>query len=302
MAATLHPDDRVPVGPGTKHRDYILTDYTPVVDPAGLLQPVSLLRGALRDAGLLEPFAIIEAALRAELGPDETVWGLKYDSDGLQSVELYFYAAPKIPGRGDRSVSRITAVLTSLGLDVPGGVDEALPYFLCSVDLDRRALLDGECRGFRVYVQSGETDRVPCGISYRVNLDGYHLENHYWFYRAGETHDAHARLTASPHAGGGAAHAALICPSLLPCHTICFATKPRADGLYFSRLTTSQTLGFLAESSPQTAEATETLRSLLTSHRAEFAHARWDLGFDFHAPSPTADHAPIHKVGLHGIF
>ncbi len=303
MRAALHLDDRLRVEPTTEHRDYILTDYVPVTDPTGRLQPVSLLRGALRDAALGRLFAPIEAALRAELGSDETVWGLKYDVEGLRSVELYFYGLPRTPARRDRSVTRIARVLRELGLDVPGGVDEGLPYFMCSVDLDRDALLGRRCSGFRVYVQSGESGRTPCGLSYRVDDRGHHLENHYWFYDATtETSDAHARLTGSPHAGGAAAHSALMRPELLDCHTICFATKPRADGLYFSRITTDQLLAFLADPGPRTSPATSHLYALLAGHEVDFAHARWDLGFDFHAPSPSAAAAPIHKVGIHGIF
>ncbi len=303
MRAALHLDDRLRVTSETKHRDYVLTDYAPVVDPAGRLQPASLLRGALRDAALDRAFAPIEAALRDALGPDETVWGLKFDSGGLQSVELYFYGFPRVPGREDRSVSRIAGILRGLGLDVPAGIDEALPYFMCSVDLDRDALFGGACSGFRIYVQSGERGRKPCGISYRVDERGHHLENHYWFYAAKTEHaDAHARLGNSPHAGAAAAHATLMRPALLDCHTICFATKPRADGLYFSRLTTAQLLTFLDDPRPRTSAATSHVRALLREHDADFAHARWDLGFDFHAPSPSAHEAPIHKVGVHGIF
>jgi hypothetical protein len=202
-------------------------------------------------------------------------------------------------------VTRIATILRGLGLEVPGGVDEGLPYFMCSIDLGRAALLGGRCDGFRVYVQSHEQARAPCGISYRVDSRGHHLENHYWFYdaRSGpETADVRRRLRGSPHAGSAAAHDALLRTDLARCHTICFATKPRCDGLYFSRLDTQQLIGFLDDPEPRTHPVTTRIAALLRAHDHDFAHARWDLGFDFHAPSPSAALAPIHKIAVHGVF
>ena len=42
----LHPDDRLPETPGTRHRDYILTAFTPLVSPTGRQHNGALLRWA----------------------------------------------------------------------------------------------------------------------------------------------------------------------------------------------------------------------------------------------------------------
>ena len=303
MWSSIPLADRVRVDSTTRHRDYILTDYAPAAEPTGRLQPASLLHVLLREAALLDRFAPVEQALRDAIGPDETVWGAKFGPSGLQSVELYFYGAPVTGAGGDRSVSRLSAVLEELGITSPGGVDEGLPYFMCSVVLDRDALLRGRTDGFRVYVQSGELRRKPCGVSYRIDDRGHHLENHYWFYSAAdELPDARGRLKHSPHAGSGAPWSHLVPSELTDCHTVCFATKPRADGLYFSRVSTHALATFLERPGPSTSAATASAAHLLRLHAEDFAHLRWDLGFDFTTGARSDGSSRIHKVGIHGIF
>ncbi len=80
------------------------------------------------------------------------------------------------------------------------------------------------------------------------------------------------------------------------CFTICYAVKPRTDGLYYSRISGEQLVTFLREHRPGM------LCEILTEHASELDHLRWDLGFDFAATSPAASEMTIDKLAIHGVL
>lgn len=286
MIATLHESDLMPETATTRHRDYILTDYPPRVSPAGRLHNATLLRWALREHAL-DAWPILDALRRAP-GPDETVWGLKLGPAGF-SVELYFYNFTANAPGNPASATTIANTLAE-HLRFPTPVDERLPYFMCSFELDQRALITGEAPAWRLYFGSGDRGRTQCGFSYRVEPAGLVAENHYWFYKMAEPadkDDIHRRVAASPRAGAG-----LLPEALLDCYTACYAVKPNADGLYFSRISTAQLADWLGERHPA-------LAALLRAEADRFAHLRWDLGFDFRARPGEAPR--IDKFAIHGV-
>lgn len=283
----LHPDDRLPETPGTRHRDYILTAYPPRVSPVGRLHNATLLRWAMREHQL-EAWPLLER-LRQLLGEDETVWGLKLGPAGF-SVELYFYNFTANAPGNPASATRVAAALAPT-LRFPAPVDERLPYFMCSFELDSQALRTGVAPAWRLYLGSGDRGRTQCGFSYRVEPGGLVAENHYWFYKmaeAADRDDAARRVAASPRAGDGEG---LMPAPLLDCYTVCFAVKPNADGLYFSRISSPQLADWLA---PRHAPLAELLRE------DSFAHLSWDLGYDFHAR--PGERPQLHKFAIHGVL
>lgn len=282
--------------PDAAHRDYILTPYEPVVDPAGGLAPESLLRAMLRQQGILDEALPILTALQEALGHDETVWGAKYGPSGF-SVELYFYNFTQNGAGNPKSVTALKDALSG-HLRFESELDERAPYFMCSFEFSGEALARGEGGCFRIYCRTGDEARREAGFSYRVQGGALVLENHYWFYEAAkneELEDAVRRVVASPRSGGKACWSTLLPKYLRECHTICYAVKPRHDSLYYSRIRTGQLARFLKR------HGHAPLAALLAEHERDFVHLVWDLGFDFSA-APSDERIAIDKVGIHGIF
>jgi hypothetical protein len=291
----LEDDDRLPELGTTRHRDYILTPYEPFCDPAGRLHNASLLRHLLRSSGLLDGAWPIVEAIRARIGPDQTVWGMKWGPSGA-ALELYFYNfVENGPGNRASAASLREAMAPLLGIE--GAVDEQLPYFMCSFEIDAATLDRRRASPFRLYLRSGDRHRRECGFSYRAEAeDRQVLENHYWFYRASnvdELEDAILRVRSSPRSGGKKCWPILLPRHLRDCYTICYAVKPTHDGLYYSRISTLQLRTFLAR------HGKEDVAQVLEAHANDFAHVAWDLGFDF-AAAPGAETLSIPKLAIHG--
>jgi len=289
--SAIAAEDRVPERGDTCFRDYILTEYTPVCDPAGRLRAESIYRWALRRQGILDEAWPAVEALRTHLGQDQTVWGVKWGAAGFTS-ELYFYNNALNPPGHPMQVTALTAVLKPwLAIDTV--MDESLPYFMCSIDLDAPTLAS-EAVGWHIYLGSGDKNRVQCGFSYLVHGVHHQLENHYWFYSPKtQLDDVRGRLYNSPRFRSPA-FARLIPEYLLDCETICIAVKPRHDCIYTARITTAQLLRFLEEN--KVAE----LAALFAHHPDDFAHLRWDLGYDV-TLDDNGDEL-IEKVGIYGVL
>ena len=291
----LRPDDRIPVTASTKHMDYILRPYDPVVPPAGRLQPASLLKHLLRHHGWLDEAWPVCERLRDAVGHDETVWGFKWGPKGT-AIEFYYYNFTQNQQPNPVSFTSVRAALDGLltfGVDV----DERSPYFMWSFEITPDGVRAKVADDPRIYLGSGDQARKTCGFSYHIAPDGIRMENHYWFYAPRvqkELDDVYGRLRYSPRAGTREAGRALVPNALERCHTICYAVKPRADGLYFARITTPELREWLRPKDPG-------LATMLTENAEDFAHLRWDLGFDF-AGTPSTTHVDIHKYAVHGVF
>ncbi|MEL6342698.1 MAG: hypothetical protein AAFV53_06170 [Myxococcota bacterium] len=286
--------DQIRVTAETAHRDYVLTDYEPVVSPVGRLQPVSLFRHALRGAGWLEAVWPICEVLRQAVGPDRTVWALKFGADGL-GVEFYLYNNQANDPVGPLSIAPVADALAPLGA-FPQRCEERIPYFMWSFEVTIQGLLAGRFSPIRLYLDTGETLREPGGFSYRLEGGAAILENHYSFYKPDtELEDARRRLARSPRSGRPSAWRGLMPVWLCDCHTICYAVKPRRDGLYFARLQTAPLARFLRRVHKRE------LSAVLDAHAHDFAHCVWDLGFDFAMPE-DATRPAIQKMAIHGVL
>ena len=256
-----------------------------------------MLRHGLRAAGCLSRIWPIVESVQRHLGRDETVWGLKYSPERLLGCELYFYNNADNPPGHPMAVTKLVEVLAP-HVRVDSVLDESIPYFMCSVDFDVDDPQAGADDGFRIYVGTRETGRTPAGFSYRVKGDVLSAQNHYAFYyadRPEDLADVRGRLASSPRAGSEAHHRELLPEYLLPCRTVCYAVKPGHDGLYFSRVTTAQLTAFLSR------HLEGPLKDLLSTHADEFAHLRWDLGFDYCIARDSDEPLRLPKMGVYGV-
>lgn len=288
---TLHPADRIPETGTSRFRDYILTDYPPRAAPEGRLRSESVYRWALREHGLLDRCWPAVTALQQHLGLDQTVWGIKWGPAGF-TTELYFYNNASNPADHPMQCTTLSKVLAPW-LSIDSVVDESLPYFMCSIDLDDRAL-DDPALGWCIYLGSGERRRKQSGFSYRVHGLHHTLENHYWFYDPKtELDEVARRLKHSPRIRANA-HDRAVPLYMLDCHTVCVAIKPVHDGFYMSRLTTEQARRFCAE------HGLHALAALFTTHADDLAHLCWDIGYDVRLDDAGTEH--IEKVGVYGVL
>lgn len=287
----LHPDDRIPEQGTSKFRDYILMPYEPATSPEGRLRQESVYRWALREQGILDRVWPAIEALRAHLGPDQIVWGAKWGPSGFTS-ELYFYNNAFNPAGHPMQVSTLSRVLQPwLAIDTE--MDESLPYFMCSIDLDGPTL-DSDSVGWHVYLGSGDQRRKQCGFSHLVHGPHHRLENHYWFYDPRtELDEVRARMNGSPRVLA-TPEAEVLPPYLHDCHTICWAVKPHHDGLYTSRLDTRTIQRFFATHGPSA------LAELLAAHQDDLAHLRWDLGYDIRLDDDR--NTVVERMAIHGVL
>ncbi len=300
MLSVLHDADRIPQPAGEPLRDYVLSEYAPAADPAGGLHSQSLFRAFLREHDLLEGVWPLVERVVAHLGAGETVWGVKL-VDGEPALELYFYderrrSSPEEHQRRPKSVGALVRALAP-ALAIDSQLDEAIDYFMCSLELDRETLASGRSPGFRIYVRGNRREEGYDGISYFVRGRELLQENYYLFYRAQEEWDqARARFAASVRAGRGASRARLLPPRMRECFTICFATKRFTDALYFSRVSTDELARFCED------HMDPGLAALVRTHRDELAHLRWDVGYDFCTAADDGAESVIHKAGFYGYL
>ncbi|HCH65483.1 MAG: hypothetical protein CL927_08465 [Deltaproteobacteria bacterium] len=275
--------------PGDTLRDYVLRPYAPVVDPTGRAHSVTLLRWFLREAGLMGAWPLV-ARCQEYLGPGETVWGIKRGAGGELGIELYFY---RDQGAVDPTKKTATALAAALSdwLTIDTTLDESLDYMMCSLELTAEVLEQGRSEGFRVYTSGTRSVHGYDGLSYLATGRRLLRENVYHFYNAAEELDlVEAQLQNSVRGGGDLR---LLPRGLTDCYTICFAVKREADTLYFSRVTTRQARATLKSLWPPVSK-------LLSAHKHDFAHLRWDVGYDFTAPASALGAPVIQKVGLYG--
>ena len=291
----LHDDDRVMETPQTRHRDYILSDYQPRVDPAGRLHSSTALFSILRAIGWRESIYPILARYRAMLGEDETVWGLKTDVNGNLGLELYFYNFDRNSPSNKKQVTTLRDEVRDI-VDIKAEVDEALSYFMCSVDLHPRMIEENFRPLFHVYMHGERLRDGYDGISYRVEQKDMILENYYTFYLANEKrNEVWDRVQASIRSGDQESQEKLFPHQLARCHTICYATKPRHDALYFARISTQT----LAQSIRK--YFSSRVADYFTEYQDLFAHLNWDVGYDFRLELGQRE-AKIEKFGFYGIL
>lgn len=289
LSPHLSPSDRAAHPPGETPRDYVLRPYAPHVAPEGRAHSVSLLRWFLRETDQECIWPVVERC-RAYLGAGETVWGFKTTATGQTGVELYFY---RDQGGADplrKSATSLVGVLADL-LHIDTQFDESLPYVMCSLELTRDTLATRRSPGFRIYTPGNRARIGHDGTSYLATGRSLIRENTYYFYNTDtELPLVTEQVRHSARAGGDER---LLPRGLTRCFSICFANKQQSDALYFSRVTTAQTIVALRTLWPS-------VSACLQENRADFAHLCWDIGYDFSAPANHLRAPTIQKVGIYG--
>jgi hypothetical protein len=257
-----------------RFRDYCLWDYEPPAASLGKLNSANLLWRAIEASGEGPELAEALRRLRDDLGPFQTVYGVKKFGDKL-CFEFYFYDYERL----ERRLS-IPRVVKSLAPRVSHRLDslEKRPYFMFSLDIDadtaaRRKPLDI----VNVYVGNPGSS-VSSGICYEFSPAGLRLANFYFFFdRQKEWQDIVAKTSCSAHHDlRGLPVKKILRDELIDCQIVVVANKKFNDGVYFSRLGVDPCLGFLEKERFPPA-----LVNFARDHRDELDHMLYDVGVDY---------------------
>ena len=262
-----------PTQPGDHYADYCQWPYDPPAPTFGKLRQSSLLWAALDAAGAHENLYAACRELRRVLGPFRTVYGVKLQG-GILSFEFYFYDYARL----DRELS-IPKVLAALSpyvrCDLPPV--QHRPYFMFSLDLDDQIVTgQSPLREIDVYVGNPGSS-VSSGICYAHRDAGLELKNFYFFF------DAHAeqrhiadKVAASAHLDAPFDLDQILWPEMVDCGVIVVANKRRHDGIYFSRISSTQLGQFFAR-----ARWPAAVRGLYAQNARRFDHLLFDIGIDY---------------------
>lgn len=271
--------------------NYCLWQYVPAAPAEDKFRAVNLLWHSFERAGMeAKAYAVVDA-IRDAIGPFRTVFGIKLLPTGL-AWEFYFYDYE----RREREVS-ITRVLDAIApwVRCPVQADEALPYFMFSLDLDA-----GIARGERpldvVHMYIGNPHSlVSSGIAYGVREQATTLENFYFFFDARTQMDeVAAKISCSAYFDPERLPLAeVLVPQLCRCQTICVANKQTHDCVYFSGIDVGQLLFFL-----ERLRYPEDIVAFVREHRGRLDHLLFDVGFDYRVEDGRL---VVLKSGYYGV-
>jgi len=293
MSAALRPADLRVGAPPEMCRDFCLWPYQPPAPPVpDARDGAALLLAVAELAGCGAAWARLVTDVRAGLGPWQTVWGLKRDGARL-SAELYFYDYARV----DRRVS-LARALAALAPHAEAAVtvDEALPYFMVSVELPfgpggaRPRIAEAD-----VYIGNPGSS-VSSGICYRVDDSWAELKNFYFFFdRAREWEAILGKLFAGMRLPLDPAALDRLLPAWLrDCRTIVVANKRRADALYVSGIAGGALARFLdADGWPAG------IGAHLRAEAPRYRHLLFDIGFDFTLVDGRIE---TGKSSFYGVF
>lgn len=273
-------------------RNYCLWDYSPVAPAEDKFRSVNLLLQSFDHAGL-DPraYALVDA-LRESTGAFRTVFGVKYIA-GRLAWEFYFYDYD----RQQRLLSA-TQVLQAIAPWVPCAlaVDEQLPYFMFSLDLDAEIATGARALDVLHLYIGNPGSTVSSGIAYGLRADGCRLENFYFFFDAqAQQAEVADKIACSVHLNTERLSVdQVLRPELRDCRTICVANKQDHDCVYFSGVTVDQLIFFLAWLDYPTA-----IRDFVARQRGQLDHLLFDVGFDYRA---DGDRLQVLKSGYYGVF
>ena len=280
------------VGARDRFADYCLWDYEPPAPPSGKLRSSNLLWRAIEAAGGDARLREACEALRDGLGPFRTVYGVKKFGDRL-SFEFYFYDYARL-GRAV-SIPKVLAALAPF-VDCKLRYSENRPYFMFSIDLDadvvnRRRPLDT----INIYVGNPGSS-VSSGICYELTREAFRLANFYFFFNAqAEMTDIQAKIACSAHHDlPSLPMDEILRPELRDCGVIVVSNKKFGDGVYFSRISVDQLLGFLRRENFPAA-----IVDFATLHRDDLDHMLYDVGIDYRIEGPEA---VVTKSAFYGLL
>ena len=267
---------RMPLVPSTaddRYFDYCLEPYTPRRPWQGKLRSENLFWHSLQVAGARDALEPPVRAIQDALGPDLTVWGVKWDGARL-FWELYFYDPRK-----EDAAARVTSIAETLApwLRVVPAVRESVPYMMASFDLSAESAARGRVEEVNLYL-AGEAHHA--GRSYKLREGGAaELENTYRFFRAKPEATAVVALLESSlfvDYGDPRTLSRVLVPELFACKKICVAKKRTSDGVYYSGIDVEQLLWFMrrfAYPAP--------LIELIHAEKDRLDHLYFDVGIDY---------------------
>jgi hypothetical protein len=278
--------------PGDRYADYCLWDYPPLSRPDGKLRSANLLWRAIEASGGGPNLIAACEALRTGLGPGQTVFGVKQMA-GRLSFEFYFYDYGRIERRV--SISRVLSILAPW-VRCPLTPLEGRPYFMFSIDLDEE-IASGRrpLETINVYIGNPGSN-VSSGICYEQTDAGLRLANFYFFFDAkNEMEEIAAKIGCSAHHDlRGFSTSTVLRGDLSDCAVIVVANKKFGDGIYFSRISVDQLIGFLDQE-----KFPDSLAAFVQRHRGDLDHLLYDVGLDY---TVEADIVTITKSAFYGLL
>lgn len=259
---------------GLKHPtffDYCHEPYVPVKDIRNHWLSADLWNHCLEQEEM-QPFLMdITSTIQDAIGTNNTVWGIKFKQRSF-SYELYFYNVHKRDPR--ITVSHIfKALRTHFKITLKEQLIEKLPYFMFSIDLDRRTWIAKKIFSINIYL-TGRM-HISQGISMRIDSDGGRFENFYDFYSP--ANEREALLHRLRHCGAPqSAHPTMLWdPYWRHCHKVCIANKKSGPGIYFSRVSLRLLIQFL-----EYFNYPSHVISLIKIKKRFLDHMLYDIAFD----------------------
>jgi len=217
-------------------------------------------------------------AIQRSLGPDLTVWGIKWNGSTLHS-ELYFYDPKK--EAPEASVAEIKKTLAPFFAFEPSVADD-VPYMMASFDLTRETVEKRAISELNLYL-TGEPGHA--GRSYKLRAGSMELENVYRFIEPKRDIDQLLSLVKSSSFvdfGDPRMLAKVVIPELFACKKVCVSKKRTADAIYYSGITIDQLRWFL-----ERFEYPEPVVRFVRNNSARFEHLYFDVGLDYRTDPQT---------------
>ena len=278
----------VPAGASDRYFDYCLEPYRPRREWRNKYKSENLLWQSLAVGHALESLREPILAVQRSLGPDLTVYGVKWDGTRLW-WELYFYDPEK--EAPEATLSALTKTLAPW-LRIEPSVSEHVPYKMLSFDLFAESAVVPEVN---LYL-TGEN--AHAGRSYKLRQGGIELENTYRFMEPKRHVDELVMLIKSSafvDYSEPKMLARVLIPELFACKKVCVSKKRFSDALYFSGIAVDQLLWFFRRFDYPPA-----LQAFLEKHAERFEHLCFDVGLDYRVDAASGA-LVFPKTSFYGI-
>lgn len=273
-------------------RDFCLWDYMPIAPYTGKLRSASLLLNSFEVAGIDHRGRELINHIRAKLGIFNTVWGVKLIG-GRLFWEFYFYDYQR--RKRSRSMSDLLAAISPF-THCELQVNESLPYFMFSVDIDADLILHSKPLS-KIHVYIGNTgSTISSGICYLITREGLRLENLYYFFDSStQMHDIAQKAGCSVYLDTTRIPIQdILWPELTNAKTIVIANKQKNDAVYFSRITLDQLLFFMRRLGYP-----GSIIQYVVQNRHLLDYMLYDVGFDYRVEQGQL---VVLKSGYYGVF
>lgn len=275
-------------------RDFCLWDYVaPRPAAADAISGVNLLYASATMAGSINAYRDLVATLRQAVGPYRTVWGVKWHK-GLASAEFYFYDY----ARTERAVpfKQIAAAFAPVA-DVHVCLDEALPYFMASIEVPLSVRAERhQVQAIDIYVGNPDESGISSGLCYEVADDEIQFKNLYYFFDARNDWDSVlAKAACSAHVPLGSVRAEAVFPNWLrEARVVVVANKRLNDGAYFSGIGVDALIRFMEHF-----DYPVELVCFARENRDQLAHLLFDVGYDYRVEN---GHVVLGKSSIYNVL